>query len=388
MDTHPNDHESHDVERDRPQPRARLIAYYLPQFHPIPENDEWWGKGFTEWTNVTKARPLFRRHQQPRLPTDLGFYDLRLPEAREAQAELAQDCGVEGFCYWHYWFGHGRRILERPFQEVLMSGRPDFPFCLCWANQTWSGIWHGNPKHTLIEQRYPGQDDERAHFEALRSAFEDERYIKIDGRPLFMIYMPLDIPDPTAFVEHWRELAVRSGLPGLYFVAICNNSNDPRLTAFDGVTPNGPSDFFGNSEHRLSAGIKRRLLAIPALSKVWQRHDSKAAGGPRRLEYEKLVKYGLLESRFNDRFLPCVVPNWDNTPRSKYRGVVVEGSTPELFQAYLEGICRIVDDRPLQRRFIFLKAWNEWAEGNYVEPDNIFGSAYLDAIKSVMRGDS
>lgn len=388
MDTHPNDHERYDLERDRIPPRARLIAYYLPQFHPIPENDKWWGKGFTEWTNVTKAQPLFRGHQQPRLPADLGFYDLRLPEAREAQAELAQDCGVEGFCYWHYWFGHGRRILERPFQEVLMSGRPNFPFCLCWANQTWSGIWHGNPKHTLIEQRYPGRDDEKAHFEALRSAFEDERYIKIDGRPLFLIYMPLDIPDPTAFVEHWRELAIRSGLPGLYFVAICNNSNDPRLTAFDSATPNGPSDFFGNSEHRLSAGIKRRLLVIPALSKVWRRHDSKVVGGPRRLEYEKLVKYGLVESRFNDRFIPCIVPNWDNTPRSKYRGVVVEGSTPELFRAYLEGVCRMIDDRPLQRRFIFLKAWNEWAEGNYVEPDNIFGGAYLDAIKSVMRGDS
>jgi lipopolysaccharide biosynthesis protein len=162
------DYQSLDLTQNGRTHAARLIAYYLPQYHPIPENDAWWGNGFTEWTNVTKAKPLFRGHRQPRLPTDLGFYDLRLPESREAQAEEARNCGVEGFCYWHYWFGNGRRILERPFEEVLSSGKPDFPFCLSWANSSWSGIWHGNPKSTLIEQIYPGRDDEKAHFEYLR----------------------------------------------------------------------------------------------------------------------------------------------------------------------------------------------------------------------------
>src|SRR5215467_5970675 len=140
--------------------QATLIAFYLPQFHPIPENDVWWGKGFTEWTNVTKARPLFSGHYQPRLPADMGYYDLRVPEVREAQAQLARNAGIEGFCYYHYWFD-GKRLLERPFTEVVASGKPDFPFCLCWANQTWSGIWHGNPERKLIEQTYPGPEDNR-----------------------------------------------------------------------------------------------------------------------------------------------------------------------------------------------------------------------------------
>src|SRR3954453_14122667 len=148
------------------EPRAaRVIAFHLPQFHPIAENDEWWGRGFTEWTNVAKAQPLFRGHEQPRLPADLGFYDLRVPETRKHQAALARAAGIEGFCYWHYWFGNGRRILERPFAEVLEAGEPDFPFCLAWANQSWTGIWHGNPKSVLMHQEYPGREDEAAHFE-------------------------------------------------------------------------------------------------------------------------------------------------------------------------------------------------------------------------------
>ena len=157
--------------------QARLISFYLPQFHPIPENDRWWGRGFTEWTNVTKAKPLFKGHYQPRLPADLGYYDLRLPEVREAQAELARNAGIEGFCYYHYWFG-GKQLLEQPFNEVVASGKPDFPFCLCWANQTWTGVWYGAPHRTLVEQTYPGREGHRRHFLALRRAFLDERYLR------------------------------------------------------------------------------------------------------------------------------------------------------------------------------------------------------------------
>ena len=169
--------------------KARLIAFYLPQFHPIPENDEWWGKGFTEWTNVAKARPLFRGHHQPLVPADLGFYDLRVPETREAQASLAREYGIEAFCYYHYWFA-GKRILERPFDEVLASGQPDFPFCLCWANQSWTGVWHGAPNKVLIEQTYPGQDDHRRHFEYLLPAFADRRYLRVEGKPVFRDLQP------------------------------------------------------------------------------------------------------------------------------------------------------------------------------------------------------
>src|SRR3990172_1193224 len=198
--------------------RARLIAFYLPQFHPIPENDEWWGRGFTEWTNTAKGRPLFKGHYQPHVPADLGFYDLRLPETRADQADMARKYGVEAFCYYQYWFA-GRQLLERPFNEVLASGEPDFPFCLCWANQTWTGIWHGTPNRILVEQTYPGMEDHRRHFEALLPAFCDKRYLKVDGKPLFAIYNPMELPDTPRVLELWRGLAAKAGLPGLYLLA-------------------------------------------------------------------------------------------------------------------------------------------------------------------------
>jgi lipopolysaccharide biosynthesis protein len=179
---------------------SRLIAFYLPQFHPIPENDEWWNKGFTEWTNVAKAKPLFVNHYQPRLPADLGFYDLRVPETRLAQAEMAEHYGIEGFCYWHYWFA-GKRLLEKPFNEILRLKEPDFPFCLAWANQSWSGIWHGCPDKILIRQTYPGIDDYRDHFYALLDAFGDARYLTIDNKPIFLVYQPHALPDSRQFTD-------------------------------------------------------------------------------------------------------------------------------------------------------------------------------------------
>ncbi|MFL6499709.1 MAG: glycoside hydrolase family 99-like domain-containing protein, partial [Candidatus Udaeobacter sp.] len=203
---------------------VRAIAFYLPQFHPIPENDAWWGKGFTEWTNVTKARPLFRGHYQPHLPSDLGFYDLRLSETREAQAELAREHGIFGFCYYHYWF-HGRRLLERPFQEVLESGRPKFPFCLCWANEPWTRRWLGEGQDTLIAQTYSSEDDE-AHSEFLSSVFRDERYITVGDRPVFLLYRPDRHPDPIRFTTLLKS-AVRGA-----------TGNEPYLIALDAGHPN------------------------------------------------------------------------------------------------------------------------------------------------------
>ena len=217
---------------------ARLIAFYLPQFHPIPENDEWWGPGFTEWTNVAKAKPLYRGHYQPHLPAELGFYDLRVPETRQAQADLAREHGIEAFCYWHYWFA-GRRILERPFSEVLTSGEPDFPFCLGWANQTWTGIWHGNPDRILIEQTYPGVDDHVAHFDAMLPAFEDPRYFRVDGKPLFYVFKPRFIPELRKFADLWRQLARRAGLPGLYLVGEEFRPWDPIEWGFDAACDSG-----------------------------------------------------------------------------------------------------------------------------------------------------
>ena len=184
--------------------KARIIALYLPQYHPIPENDEWWGKGFTEWTNVAQAKPQFRGHYQPRIPADLGFYDLRLPEVREQQAQLAREAGIEGFCYYHYWFGNGRQLLERPFNEVLESGKPDFPFCLCWANHNWTNkTWQKGKSlrsDSMIMKMEYSMEDHKKHFMALLPAFRDERYIKVDGKPLFGVWSPRDIQIGRAHV--------------------------------------------------------------------------------------------------------------------------------------------------------------------------------------------
>jgi hypothetical protein len=373
-------------------PAARLFALYLPQFHPISENDAWWGPGFTEWTNVAKARPLYRGHIQPRLPRDLGFYDLRVPEVREAQAMLARDCGVEGFCYWHYWFGNGRRILERPFQEVLDSGQPDFPFSLAWANQSWTGIWHGNPGTTLIKQEYPGRTDEIAHFNWARKAFEDPRYQRVDDKPVFVIFAPHDLPSTTDFIDHWRELAHKSGLPGLYFVAIANRYQagvelyrNPMLAPFDAVTPLTPQDFLENQSGSISAKIVRRLRTrnfshyLPG----WASDRL----GPTRYRFAEVVAQALNDLPADPRYLPSVLAGWDNTPRSGRRGVVFEGMTADLFAQYLrKAVVHVSRQRP-QNKIIFLKAWNEWAEGNTVEPDALNGHAYLDAIRDVMLGD-
>jgi lipopolysaccharide biosynthesis protein len=186
--------------------RARIVAYYLPQFHPIPENDKWWGRGFTEWTSVARAKPLFRGHYQPHIPADLGFYDLRVPETRIAQAEMASEHGIEGFCYWHYWFA-GKKLLERPFEEVLKSGEPNFPFCLGWANHSWTGIWDANPNRKLIEQTYPGTKDHEEHFRHLLQAFIDPRYITVDGKPLLILFRPYEILACKHMTDLWRVLA-------------------------------------------------------------------------------------------------------------------------------------------------------------------------------------
>ena len=216
--------------------KARVIAFYLPQYHPIPENDKYWGKGFTEWNNVAKAKPLFRGHDQPRIPADLGFYDLRLPEIREQQAELAREAGVEGFCYWHYWMGGGKELLERPFNEVVDSGKPDFPFCLGWANHTWSTrTWNSHKGReggeVIAEQTYPGVEDYTDHFNKYLKAFKDKRYIKVEGKLLFVVFSPRHFDDFKTFKACWNRLATENGLEGFYFVGITENFGITSVTA-------------------------------------------------------------------------------------------------------------------------------------------------------------
>ena len=356
--------------------KARLIAFYLPQFHPIPENDEWWGKGFTEWTNTAKAKPLFEGHYQPHVPADLGFYDLRLAETRLAQAQMAREYGIEAFCYYHYWFG-GQRLLERPFNEVLESGQPDFPFCLCWANQTWTGIWHGEPKRVLVEQTYPGMDDHRRHFEYLLPAFLDKRYLHVEGKPVFIVYSPDELPDSNRVTELWRNLAVQAGLPGLFLMAVHNSSDwDPKPAGFDAV-------------------IISRLPPRRAYMKAWttwknplrkfKYWNADRQHLPTIHQYKYAVEHVMTEPVSGIESYPCVIPNWDNTPRSGANGLVLNGSTPELFRAHLQKALQRVANLPIDRRFVFVKSWNEWAEGNHLEPDLCFGHRYLEVIRETLQ---
>jgi len=350
-----------------------VVAFYLPQFHPIPENDEWWGKGFTEWTNVAKAKPLFKGHHQPHLPSDLGFYDLRVPEVREAQAELARTHGVDGFCYWHYWFGNGKQLLELPLNEILRTGKPDFPFCLAWANHSWVGKWHGLKQHMLFEQEYPGKEDHTAHFYRVVNAFRDERYIKINNKPLFLIYSPEEIPGIMSFIDLWKELAVKNGFNGMYFIGISKRKREHCPEGFEGQTVHQPLHYISVYEKKL----------YPRISGFIKRHTFGTI--PFVVNYERLITHYNFTDFHKDTFIPTIIPNWDTTPRLNTRGWVFNKSTPELFKKHFDNTMEFVNKQNNEHKMIFIKSWNEWAEGNYLEPDLEWGRGYLNAVKEIVQ---
>ncbi|GHU72398.1 glycosyl transferase [Spirochaetia bacterium] len=353
--------------------KPKIIAFYLPQFHPIPENDEWWGKGFTEWTNVGKARPLFPGHYQPRIPADLGYYDLRVPETREAQAQMAREAGIEGFCYWHYWFGNGKRLLERPFNEVLESGKPDFPFCLAWANESWKGIHHGlSNRKVLIEQLYPGIDDYTKHFYTVLPAFMDTRYITVDDKPLFMIYKPLADTEVATFIKTWRELAKKNGLSGIYFVGQCMDRDKIELYKkidIDAINIVNHGEF-----------LKHRNLILRILYRIYRI----ITRSPYIVSYKKAMRYFFdknIDSR--DNIIPAIISGWDHTPRSGRYGIILNNYTPYLFQSHAQEVILNCSKTP---NIIFLKSWNEWAEGNYLEPDLRWGKQYIEVLAKLIKG--
>jgi hypothetical protein len=358
---------------------SRLIAFYLPQYHPIPENDAWWGKGFTEWTNVAKTRPLFPGHYQPHLPADLGYYDLRVPEVREAQAQLAREAGIEGFMYWHYWFG-GKRLLERPFDDVLKSGRPDFPFCLGWANEAWTGIWIGRSEDIFIQQTYPGNEDHIRHFLALLPAFRDPRYITVEDKPVFVIYKHSQLPGPGKFIDLWQKLAVKNGLKGIYFVGLDNTGWDYQKDGFDGaiIENMGNAWMIPRRNRRAAYAHLARKLAHKTI-RLFKKL-------PYILSYKEYVLFGLPNLDPKKEQYPLVMPNWDDSPRRNFAGRVFQGSTPELFRLQLLDAAAQVKGRDPEKQIIFIKSWNEWAEGNYLEPDQKFGKGYLDVIKGIFDG--
>ena len=376
--------------------KPRIIGLYLPQYHPIPENDEWWGKGFTEWTNVVKAKPQFRGHYQPRIPADLGFYDLRLPEVREQQAQLAREAGLEGFCYYHYWFGNGKQLLERPFNEVLASGKPDFPFCLCWANHDWTNkTWEKGSslrRDTMIMKMEYSREDYIRHFNHVLPAFRDPRYITVDDKPLFAVWAPRDIPDARQFIDSWQQLARENGLPGIHFVGYTQNASShatksgKRLWDAAQATERYQEVLDMGFDAVISSGLGRAQTIVKgkwrkALFVTFYRKLPFSL----RTDYAKAMKHYYVAEDAWENVYPTLMPQWDRTPREARNSDPLTNSTPEKFQKTVEEALHLIEDKQPEHQILFLKAWNEWGEGNYVEPDQKFGHGYIQAIRQAIE---
>lgn len=356
----------------------KVIAFYLPQYHPTPHNDEWWGKGFTEWTNVAKAKPLFKGHYQPKIPADLGFYDLRLPNIREQQAHLAKEAGIYGFCYYHYWFENGFEELDLPFKEVISSSKPDMPFCLCWANESWyKKLWNKDTSMKegsmiLAEQKYLGAEDNEIHFNSLIQSFKDPRYIKINGKPLFMIYKPLSFIGIKEFIIQWNNLAKENGLGGFHFVGYSlfpdNEYDKIKELGFNAVCS---CRLDRNVKHDFGWAIRKAISIL--------------FNTPRRTKYSKIIRALVTKTEEREDVYPTMIPNWDHTARSGVNGDLFVGSTPELFQNHAEDVLSRLQDKSESNQIAFLKSWNEWGEGNYMEPDLKFGKGYIRALKRAIE---
>jgi hypothetical protein len=345
---------------------ARLIAFYLPQYHPIPENDAWWGKGFTEWTNVSKGRPMFRGHEQPRLPADLGFYDLRVDDVREDQAALASRYGIGGFCYYYYWF-NGRRLLERPLDSLLQTGRPDFPFCICWANETWSRRWDGSEHEILIEQVHTADSDQRFIADVI-PILKDPRYIKVAGAPLLIVYRFSLLPEPVATTETWRAACRKAGIERVHIAAVQSfGIGDPRLFGCDSAVEFPPH---GISAREITDELDDKLPEFEG--KVY--------------DYRDLITAGELETaKAPFPVFHAVMPSWDNTARRGARGHVFHHSSPEAYEVWLRNALNRAAREPVEgEEIVFINAWNEWAEGAHLEPDRRWGHAYLEATRRAL----
>lgn len=355
----------------------RAIAIHLPQFHAIPENDTWWGKGFTEWTKVKKATPIFKGHYQPHIPLDQNYYDLKKNEALCKQAELARKFGIHGFCFYHYWFS-GKKMLEQPTERMLELGKPDFPFMFCWANENWTKAWAGYDNKVLMEQTYSEEDD-YCHFEYLIPFFKDHRYIKIDDKPVFIIYRSDLIPDINARTHRWRQIVKSHGIKDLYLITVERYvlGHDPSGMGFDASMEFHPhsSLYPERIKNDLFWKIFRKLDLQPRISKS------------RIYRFSDYVKNAIKHvNNVSYKRFPGLMPSWDNTPRREKGGLVFLDSTPKLYSRWLE---HIVDNfRPYspQENLLFINAWNEWGEGNHLEPCEKWRQSYLEETKELLKG--
>ncbi len=342
----------------------KLIAYYLPQFHPIPENDEWWGKGFTEWTNVTKATPLFGGHYQPHLPGELGFYDLRIPEVMERQIELAKQYGIHAFCFYYYWFG-GKRLLERPLDMFLKHPEWDFPFCVCWANENWTRRWNGGEQDILMAQTHSPEDD-LACIEDLARYLRDPRCVRIDGKPVLIVYRVDILPEAAATAQRWREYCRRAGLGEIMLIAAQTfGITDPRPYGFDAAVEFPPH-----------GGRARNITHLV--------DDLHADFEGAIFDYAGIPEFSPPKSTPYTAYRTVCAP-WDNTARRGLAANVYANGSPASYERWLDQVATFTrqHNRP-QDQLIFINAWNEWAEGAHLEPDAKWGYAYLNATARVL----
>lgn len=381
--------------------RARAVAFYLPQYHPVEVNDKYWGKGFTEWRNVAKAKPLFRGHYEPRIPADLGYYDLRLPEIREEQADLAKEAGIEGFCYWHYWFGNGIEVLEKPFDVVVESGSPNYPFCLGWANHSWTTkTWTATKSKAesafIFEQKYPGKEDYINHFYRLLSAFKDKRYMTIEGRLVFIIFDLDSFTDFKTFKTTWNQLAVENGLKGFYFIAHTST-----------VAEIGPRDISRTkksllqlSNDRIDAALEKGVDGVETLNMKYAELLSRgilykiAAGISRKYlngiyvekyDYKKILEHYYTERNRDINVFPEILVGNDRSPRAGKKAIVYKDANPEAFYQGAKNAIDLVQHKDYEHRLVFVNSWNEWGEGSYMEPDLRYGKDFIYALKRALE---
>lgn len=355
------------------------IAIYLPQFHPIEENDSWWGKGFTEWTNVTKATPRFEGHYQPHLPADLGFYDLRLEEARMAQEELAKSHGIYGFCYYHYWF-NGKRLLYEPLDRKLKNPKENLPFMMCWANENWTRSWDGKDKEVLMKQDYHDDDDANHMRFLCDHYFKDPRYIRHNGKPVFLVYRPKLFKDIQKTIAKWREIAHEKGIGDLHlgYMQSWGIVNPPKSMGFDFAVefqPNFPTivakkpNLFSRVIHKFNG-----ILGFVARNEEVQ---------DRRFDYSEFVKLQMAKE-FKEEVSPCLIPMWDNSARRKKGAFIFTNPSPIAYKKWLKHIKLKYPWSKNDEKFLFINAWNEWAEGNHLEPCMKWGKKYLELTKEVL----
>lgn len=353
----------------------RPIAIHLPQFHPIPENNIWWGKGFTEWTNVAKAKPLFRDHNQPHFPADLGYYDLRLPEARLAQEQLAKEYGIYGFCYYHYWF-HGKRLLNEVVDRKLKNDVEDLPFMLCWANENWTRRWDGNDSEILIKQEYSLKDHLEHALFLCENFFSDNRYIKVDGKPVFIFYKSYLIPDFEKVVNLWREAVLTKGFKGIYLLCIDNFVDKPaEQYDLDGAIHFHPDYRYFQT---ISISLKERLLHKLGINSNYKmlHHVEDYIAYARKLKQMNFIK--------SNKLYPGATPMWDNTARKAKDGIIFLNSSPENYYTALKDAISDFKPYSAEEDFLFINAWNEWGEGNHLEPCLKYGHAYLEMTQKAI----